>query len=89
LTEDITSFIQKNKDKKIGLLLFNHPINSDMVQHQEILSKDGDLKEAAANLYAALHRLDKMNLDIIIAQVFPDLGLGKSINDRLTRATKK
>ena len=89
LTEDITSFIQKNKDKKIGLLLFNHPINSDMVQHQEILSKDGDLKEAAANLYAALHRLDKMNLDIIIAQIFPDLGLGKSINDRLTRATKK
>jgi L-threonylcarbamoyladenylate synthase len=36
-----------------------------------------------------LHRLDKMNLDIIIAQKFPDYGLGKSINDRLTRAAKK
>jgi len=40
------------------------------------------------NLYAAMHRLDSQNLDVIIAEKFPDSGVGKSINDRLIRATK-
>jgi L-threonylcarbamoyladenylate synthase len=30
-----------------------------------------------------------MNLDLIIAEQFPDYGLGLTINDRLNRATKK
>ncbi len=89
LEEDVATLIKKNKEKKIGLLLFDKPLETEIVYHQEIVSKNRDLKEAASNLYAALHRLDKMNLDIIIAQKFPDYGLGKSINDRLTRATKK
>ena len=89
LEEDVATLIKKNKEKKIGLLLFDKPLETEIVYHQEIVSKNRDLKEAASNLYAALHRLDKMNLDIIIAQKFPDYGLGKSINDRLTRAAKK
>jgi L-threonylcarbamoyladenylate synthase len=36
-----------------------------------------------------MHRLDKQNLDIIIAEKFPENDLGKSINDRLERATKQ
>jgi len=88
LFKEIEPFIQSNTNKKIGLLLFDKPSKSNVI-HQEILSKNSDLKEAAANLYAALHKLDKMNLDIIIAQEFPDQELGKSINDRLLRATKK
>jgi L-threonylcarbamoyladenylate synthase len=36
-----------------------------------------------------LHRLDKGNYDLIIVERFPDVGLGKTINDRLQRATKK
>ncbi len=89
LEEDVATLIKKNKEKKIGLLLFDKPLETEIVYHQEIVSKNRDLKEAASNLYAALHRLDKMNLDIIIAEKFPDYGLGKSINDRLTRAAKK
>ena len=89
LEEDVATLIKKNKEKKIGLLLFDKPLETEIVYHQEIVSKNRDLKEAASNLYAALHRLDKMNLDIIIAQEFPNHSLGKSINDRLTRATKK
>ncbi len=52
----------------------------------EILSAKGDLIEVASKLYAAMHRLDKLNLDFIIAQRFPNLGLGKVINDRLVWA---
>ena len=54
----------------------------------KVLSEKGSLKEATANLYAAMHRLDAQNLDLIIAQKFPEIDLGKSINDRLERATK-
>jgi L-threonylcarbamoyladenylate synthase len=46
------------------------------------------MEEAASKLYDSLHQLDRQNVDIIIAERFPDLGLGKSINDRLERATK-
>ena len=35
-----------------------------------------------------LHKLDRLNLEIIVAERFPDFGLGKSINDRLERASK-
>jgi L-threonylcarbamoyladenylate synthase len=47
------------------------------------------MQEAAANLYAAMHALDAQELDLIIAEKFPEVGLGKSINDRLQRATFK
>jgi L-threonylcarbamoyladenylate synthase len=36
-----------------------------------------------------MHELDDKNLDIIIAEKFPEIGLGNSINDRLKRATFK
>lgn len=51
------------------------------------LSPGGDLAEAAANLFDALHRLDAMaaGRPIAIAPI-PDTGLGRSINDRLRRA---
>lgn len=83
LTDAIAFYI----GKKIGLLLFNEKINDENIVHQEILSIKGDLHEAASNLYAAMHRLDALHLDVIIAQKFPDTKLGKSINDRLKRAT--
>jgi L-threonylcarbamoyladenylate synthase len=40
-------------------------------------------------LYNALHKLDQLHLDVIIAERFPDHGLGRTINDRLERATTK
>jgi L-threonylcarbamoyladenylate synthase len=89
LTNDIEKLIQSYQDKKIGLLLFHRQIKNTHVEHQEILSKSRNLKEAAKNLYAALHRLDKLNLDMIIAERLPDVGIGKTLNDKLQRATKK
>ncbi len=88
LSNDIEKFMKDHKDQKIGLLSFSEDIPSINFNNIEILSKSGDLKEAASNLYSALHRLDNLNLDMIIAKRFPDRGLGKSINDRLERASK-
>ncbi len=54
------------------------------------LSTDGDLQEAAANLFDCLHRLDKMaekhGLKGIACAPIPMDGLGIAINDRLSRA---
>ena len=89
LTKKVNDLIKSFEGKKIGLLLFKNKLPENPNIIQEVLSKNGDLKEATKNLYAALHRLDKRNLDVIIAEEFPNKGLGKTLNDRLKRATKK
>lgn len=86
LVKDVHKTIAQNPHKKIGLLLFKDAIIDTNVSCEEVLSKTGDLREAASNLYSALHRLDDCHLDLIIAEQFPDTGLGRSINDKLKRA---
>lgn len=88
LVNDVKKEIEKYPTKRIGLLLFNNVTIDKVDVVVEILSKKGSLKEATANLYAAMHRLDTQNLELIIAQKFPEIDLGNSINDRLERATK-
>ena len=89
VSENIEDEIKNYPTSKIGVLLFQDLEINDVNIEKEILSINGSLKEATANLYAAMHRLDKKGLDLIIAEKFPEIDLGKSINDRLERATKK
>ncbi|MBK7763159.1 MAG: threonylcarbamoyl-AMP synthase [Bacteroidetes bacterium] len=88
LTDNVYEFIESLENQKIGILSFNNPVSHKNILHQEVLSPSGNLYEATKNLYAAMHRLDKNKLDIIIAERFPDKGLGKTINDKLERASK-
>ena len=50
------------------------------------LSKSGDLKEAAANLFTMLRALDMPGIRGIAVVPIPNEGLGRAINDRLERA---
>lgn len=50
------------------------------------LSPDGDLLEAAANLFDMLHRADAVGSAVIGVAPIPAHGLGEAINDRLRRA---
>ena len=77
------------KDKNVGLLVLREPGNNLKFRPMEILSKRGDLREAAGNLFAAIRRLDELNLDLIIATPIPEIGLGRAIMDRLRRAASK
>jgi L-threonylcarbamoyladenylate synthase len=52
----------------------------------EILSPHGDLREAAATLFAKMRRLDGAGLDLILAEPVPETGLGVAIMDRLRKA---
>ncbi|WP_405609722.1 L-threonylcarbamoyladenylate synthase [Polaribacter sp. Asnod1-A03] len=86
LVDDISIEIKHHLGKKIGVLSFSNSLNDNSLT-EIILSEKGSMHEAASKLYDSLHELDHLDLDVIIAERFPDNGLGKSINDRLQRAT--
>jgi len=82
----LTHNLKLPKKKRIGLLAFRFSIKGPFVA-TEILSPSGNLEEAAANFFEALHRLDSMKLDLIVAEPAPETGLGRAIMDRLHRAS--
>jgi L-threonylcarbamoyladenylate synthase len=53
------------------------------------LSPQGDLPEAAANLFAMLRELDNPAYSCIAVAPIPTIGLGIAINDRLKRAAAR
>ncbi|MDF7775859.1 L-threonylcarbamoyladenylate synthase [Sphingomonas sp. AOB5] len=56
------------------------------VSGDDSLSIAGDLTEAAANLFDALHRADAAPANAIAVASIPETGIGIAINDRLRRA---
>jgi L-threonylcarbamoyladenylate synthase len=88
LSDAVADALKLHSEKRIGIIVFKSAVINDNIVSQIVLSPSGTMEEAASLLYRALHQLDKEKLDIIIAEKFPDFGLGKSINDRLKRATK-
>ncbi len=76
------SSVRLNAEARQGdeILLGFGPVDCDAN-----LSAAGNLNEAAANLFAALHELDRSGRPIAVTPI-PDHGLGAAINDRLRRA---
>lgn len=74
------------KKQKCGLLAFSEVKDPENFQEIEILSPKGDLAEAAANFFEALHRLEDSDIDVIIAEAVPETGIGIAIMDRLNKA---
>lgn len=50
------------------------------------LSPDGDLDEAAKNLFYVFGRVESDGLDEVYALPVPEMGIGRAVNDRLRRA---
>jgi len=61
-------------------------IGFGVVAGDDNLSPDGDLAEAAARLFDALHKGDASKATSIAVAPIPDEGIGVAINDRLKRA---
>ena len=53
----------------------------------EVLSERGDLREAAATLFAKMRKLDASGVKGILAEKVPMEGIGVAINDRLGKAS--
>ena len=61
-------------------------IGFGLVAGDDTLSASGDLAEAAARLFEALHRADASSKPRIAVAAVPDTAIGVAINDRLRRA---
>jgi L-threonylcarbamoyladenylate synthase len=82
--------LEKNptpRSKKTGLLAFSAP--REGFAQTEILSATSDLREAAANLYGAMRRLDEVGLNLIVAEEIPESGIGAAIMERLRKAAAR
>ena len=77
--------VKKIKKDEAFLLIKKNKINKT---NYYFLSKKGDLKEAAKNLYTVLRKIKKDNYKSIAVDKIPNIGIGKTINDRLIRASK-
>jgi len=83
---NINKLAQSYDKKEVGILSFQEFKIDYPTTQQRVLSVQGDLNEAAQNLFTFLRELDALNIKIILAEEVPDLGLGRAINDRLRRA---
>ncbi len=81
--------VDRNQPGRWGLLAFRPVDDVQVFERVEVLSPGGDLREAAAGFFAALRRLDAAGLDLIVAETFPESGLGRALNDRLRRAAHR
>lgn len=79
----IEELLQVHPAHSSGILTFSQDYHS---QYQRILSPGGNMEEAAKNLFLFLREFDTMPIDIILTELLPEEGLGRAINDRLTRA---
>lgn len=73
-------------DSSCGVILYKKRDLPFKNIHVMYLSDNGDLRQAAANLFTCLHALDAMRLSVIYAEAIPEVGLGQAIMDRLKKA---
>ena len=77
--------VKKIKKDEAFLLIKKNKINK---ANYYFLSDKGNLKEAAKNLYSTLRKIKKDKYKSIAVSKIPNKGFGKTINDRLIRASK-
>lgn len=88
---DLRELIAGHLDKKedFAVLSYSDFFPEIKVENQLALSRNRNLHEAAKNLFAAMRRLDEGSASVILAELMPEEGLGRAINDRLRRAAVK
>lgn len=87
LVGNLQELSKESNKQRLGILAFKRALPEIPAHQQIILSPNGNLQEAAKGLFAAMRQLDQMDIDLILAESFPEIGLGRAINDRLRRAS--
>jgi L-threonylcarbamoyladenylate synthase len=70
-----------------GLLCFKDPISHKGSVRCVVLSQKGNVEEAASNLFRVLRSFDSNRVSHIYAEMVPNKGIGRAVNDRLQRAS--
>jgi len=77
--------VKKHNTNEAFILIKKRKMN---LKNYYYLSKKKDLKQAAKNLYSLLRKIKKDGYKMIAVEKIPNIGIGKTINDRLERASK-
>jgi L-threonylcarbamoyladenylate synthase len=81
----LSTNMKKPKKNEAFLLIKKRKIS---LNNYYYLSKKNDLNEAARNLYSCLRKIKNKGYKSIAIEKIPNIGIGKTINDRLNRASK-
>jgi L-threonylcarbamoyladenylate synthase len=84
---DPRKYVNQYPLERMGIISFCSVYSEIPAPNQVVLSPSGNLDEAAQQLFAAMRNIDTFDIDVIIAEKFPNEGLGRAINDRLSRAS--
>ncbi len=84
--KDLISFYKKQK-KKVGIMISRETKkflkNGDVVL---VVGSRKNLKEVSRNLFQTLRKFDIKKVDVILAETFPEKGIGCAIMHRLKKA---
>ena len=85
LLGDLKTLIAKKQAEGVdfAVLSFSDAFEQIPQEKQIALSPSRDLHEAAQNLFSAMRKLDETPVEVILAELTPETGLGRAINDRL------
>ena len=83
---NVDALRQVHHGKRMAIISFTKRYAAPEPAFSFVLSPGGDMHEAARNLFSVMRRIDALDVDIILAERFPEAGLGRAINDRLQRA---
>ncbi len=81
---DVAALLKDHDPKTVGVISLDKTYD---VLEMHALSPAGSLTEAAQHLFRVLRLLDDSDVEVILAERFPEEGLGRAINDRLERAS--
>jgi L-threonylcarbamoyladenylate synthase len=84
---NIDSLLQTFQHERIAVMSFSKIYTHPSIITCRVLSADGNLHEAARNLFAVMRSLEQTEATIIVGEYLPENGIGLAINDRLTRAS--
>lgn len=83
---NMRELMEQFRDRKMAVISFTKSYPVAAGSSLFVLSPAGDIQEAARQLFATMRRIDTMDIEVILAEDFPDQGIGRAINDRLNRA---
>ena len=86
---DIAETLKNIEVGRVAVLSYNRRFDNVAPTHQVVLTDSNSLTQAASRLFSAMRYLDSLDVDLILAELVPNEGLGLAINDRLTRAAAK
>ncbi len=86
VTNDLEKYLQLYSFDKLGIIDFEENRTDKPVIH---LSTQKSLTEAAQNLFQVLRQIETWNVDYVVIEWLPEIGLGKAINDRIQRAASE